>query len=87
MAPMEFEAALRDDNLDARYERVRRKLLHGIEETLDELALPGSQRAAIESAVWAHLAPLLCRQAICRRAKNCRRHPCTVPGAALRRSG
>jgi hypothetical protein len=71
---------------DARYRRISDRILDGIEQTLDELARPARLRAAIDHAVAAHCAPLLCSQALCRRAKRCRRQPCTVPAASLRAS-
>lgn len=79
-----------DDDLDARCRRIRQRLLDGIEETLDELALQGepfaTQQAAITHAVQAHIAPLCCPQALCRRARRCRTQPCKVPAAADRTS-
>ena len=86
MASFICNAAPHDGDLDARCQRIRQRLLDGIEETLDELAQsnhqPAAQQAAIADAVWAHVAPLLCRQATCRRAKRCRRNPCAVPRVA-----
>ena len=72
----------RADDLDARCRRVRGRILDAIEETLDELAQPATQRAAMADTLWAHAAPLLCRQTSCGRAKRCRRKPCIVPRAA-----
>ena len=76
-----------DDDFDARCMRIRQRLLDGIEETLDELAQPdvthSLQRAAIARAVQMQVAPLYCRQVLCRRAKRCRRDPCTVPRARV----
>ena len=76
------DTARRDDDLDARTRRISGRILDGIEETLDELAQPRLLRAAIEHIVRSQTAPLLCHQATCRRAKSCRRKPCTVPGLA-----
>ena len=61
---------------------LRSLLLDGIEATLNELAEPHARRAAIEHIVRSQTAPLLCRQATCRRARSCRRKPCTVPSLA-----
>lgn len=91
MTPHSIEPAARDDDFKARERRIRRKILDGIEETLDELAQPRGLHAAIEPeqisnearrAMRAQCAALLCRQALCRRAKRCRRHPCAVPESA-----
>ncbi len=79
------EPARRDpEDLDARCRRISDRILDGIEQTLDERAQPAELRAAIqraaEHALHAQAGALLCRHALCRRAKRCRRHPCTVPG-------
>ena len=71
-----------DDTFDVRARRIGGRILDGIEDTLTELAQPCVQRAAIEHIVKSQTAPLLCRQATCRRAKSCRRKPCKVPGFA-----
>jgi hypothetical protein len=72
----------RHDDPEDRCQRLRGKILDGIEDTLDDLAQPEAQRAAITDAMWAHVAPLLCQQAKCRRAKRCRSDPCIVRQAA-----
>ena len=76
------DTARRNDTFDDRVGRMRDRILDGIEATLNELAEPHARRAAIEHIVRSHTAPLLCRQATCRRAGSCRRKPCTVPGLA-----
>lgn len=78
MTSQMLKMAPRDD-LDERCRNIRNRILDSIDATLDELAQSESQRAAIAETVWAHIAPLLCRQATCRRAKLCRRNPCSVP--------
>jgi hypothetical protein len=78
------------EHLDARYRRLSDRILDGIEQTLDDMAEPARLRAAIqqaaEQALRAQADALLCRHALCRRAKRCRRRPCTVPPAGLRAS-
>ncbi len=86
MTPHTIKPAARDDDSKAREQRIRSRILNGIEETLDELAQPRELRAAIERALQARCAVLLCRQALCRRVKRCRREPCTVPPASFARS-
>jgi len=75
-------ARLPPDDLDARTRRIRDKLLDSIEATLDELAQPrtihDAVSRAVQRAMQSHRAALLCRQALCRRAKRCRRDPCAV---------
>lgn len=70
--------AASDDDLDARIRRIRRRILDGIEATLDDLAQPVVPRAAIANAVAAKAAPRVCPQATCRRAQRCRRTFCIV---------
>ena len=70
-----------DDDPNARELRIRRRILDGIEQTLDEIARSDRLRAAAERAALAHYAALLCRHARCRRAGRCRRQPCAVPSA------
>ncbi len=82
MIPHTIKTAARDDDFAARELRISAKILDGIEETLDELAQPLLLRAAIEDEVQAQCAALVCRQALCRRAKRCRRQPCKVPAAS-----
>jgi hypothetical protein len=79
MASFDYDPPARPDNLDGRIRHIRGRILDGIEQTLDEMDAPATQRAAIARAVQAQVAPLLCRQATCRRARRCRRTPCTVP--------
>lgn len=84
MTPHTIKTAARDNAIEARERRIRNKILDGIEETLAELAQPRVLRAAIEDEVRAQCAALLCRQALCRRAKRCRRQPCAVQAADFR---
>ena len=86
MPPHTIDPTHGDDAFDARTRRIRDRILDGIEETLAELAQPPALHDAIERAVRARYAALLCRQATCRRAKRCRRQPCTVPAAGVRAS-
>jgi hypothetical protein len=87
MTPHLTDTARRDDDFDARTRRIRARILDGIEETLDELAQPRALHAAtpreeilseVRRAVQAQCAALLCRQALCRRTRSCRREPCVV---------
>ncbi len=61
-----------EDDFDAQARRIRRRILDGIEATLDEwdaTALPVALQAAIASAV---ASPVPCSRAACRRAGACR---------------
>lgn len=72
---------------DARYRHISARLLDGIEQTLDELERPAALRAEIhraaEQALRAQAGALLCRHALCRRVKRCRRRPCAVPARGI----
>lgn len=79
--PMQ-SARQQPDDLDDRTQRIRDRILDGIEATLDELAQPrtidDTVSRAVHRAMQSQRAALLCRQALCRRAQRCRRDPCAV---------
>lgn len=69
------------DDIDARCARIIQRILDGVEQTLDKLEQPDVLQATIARVAHAHIAPLFCGRALCRRARRCCKQPCEVPAA------